>query len=1292
MSSTLTFYDNHAHNFFSDTVGVDMSDLHERFLRLLPDGALILDAGCGSGRDSKAFLNRGFRIHAFDASGELARMATDYIGQPVQVCRFDEVRGQDCYDGIWACASLLHVTEKSLPSSFKRLWRTLKPNGALYVSFKLGDSERIRGSRHFTDATEERLQIWLKGLPGLGTVECWMSQDRRPDHSGHWLNAIARRKDITVEKIITGEREHPFLPQLQTAMAHADEVDLAVAFIKTTGLRLLLPDLHAVLDRNDARTGRSARLRILTSDYLDVTDPDALRLLMLLQERGAQTRIFEATDVSFHLKAYLCARTSDVGQLSGSAFIGSSNISRMALTDGLEWNYRVNYPDETGFIEARSHFETLFRDPRTTPLTDDWIEGYAARHVPPPRPIAPGSEEIEPPPQPTTIQVEALKALSVTRQDGFQRGLVVMATGLGKTWLAAFDADQMQAKRVLFIAHREEILNQAAETFLRIRHQTSVGFYMGHTREVQVDVLCASVQTLGRAKHLEKFATDHFDYIVVDEFHHAAAPTYRRVLRHFSPRFLLGLTATPDRTDQSDILSLCDDNLVYGCDLFRGINAGLLAPFHYYGIWDESVDYKEIPWRSGRFDPEELTNKLATLARAQHALKEWREQSQQRTLAFCVSIKHAEFMAEQFRRSGVRAQAVYAGSTTSRGDALDQLAGGKLEVIFSVDLFNEGIDLPSIDTVLMLRPTESKILFLQQLGRGLRKAPEKDKLVVIDFIGNHQSFLHKPQALVGVGATYHDLAEFARKFEQNRLTLPSGCFINYDLGLLDFLKALDTGGIAKDYEGLRDVLGRRPTLSEFFRSGANIAGMRREYSSWFGLVASMDDLEPTEANVADIHRDFLHELETTNMTKSFKMILVEALLELDGLSEPPSLAVLAQRSWQVLQRRRTLLSDLPENLRSNNEGVSSAWQSYWQNNPINAWVGGNRRAGARSFFRTQDGVLEPNFQVATDHREGLANLIQETVDYRLAAYEVRGTTKASAENEPFERTQTGLVELPFFPNLPIACGHFKAGRADSEEYHSLSTRYGDLNPSRHFIARASGNSMNGGENPIVDGDYLLLETIKKADTDSATGGIMAVERPNKAGKHQYLLRVATMVSDGGYILRANNPDYEDLVANESMHAFARLVTVLDPLELLVGKAFKREDIPPLFGATFNPGAWHAGHVVLREKNTHVLLITINKQGKGVEHRYLDHWIDESTFHWQSQNSTKVRGKRGQEIINHEMMDIALHLFIRQTKLEGGKAAPFVYEGRFAYKSHTGDAPMSVTLVREEPRDLRIGEG
>ena len=1278
MPDTIAYYNDNAEAFFSDTAGVDMADLHRRFLQTIPEGGLILDAGCGSGRDSKAFLGLQYRVRAFDASPELAKKATEHIGQTVSTQTFDDVSEVACYDGVWACASLLHIPESGLPKALGHLWTALKPAGTLYLSFKLGEAERFHNGRHFTDATESRLNGWLTKLADVDTVECWITRDQRPGRQEHWLNALVRRRHSPTAKLITGQPEHPFLPQLCASIAKADEIDLTVAFIKTAGLRLLLPDLQAALVPGDGGTRRASRVRIVTSDYLDVTDPDALRLLILLQELGAQVRVFETKGSSFHMKAYLFAHFSGDHRLHGTAFIGSSNISRQALTDGLEWNYRVDYPADDGFLEARDRFDEVFKHGQTVPLTDAWVDAYEARRVVPLRAVAPGSDELEIPPDPTPIQQDALEALAETREAGYRRGLVVLATGLGKTWLAAFDAKQMGARRVLFVAHREEILKQAAETFLRIRPGERVGLYMGKVRDVQVDILCASVQTLGRAAHLKRFSPQHFDYIVIDEFHHAAAPTYRQLLNYFAPQFLIGLTATPDRTDRAAILSLCDDNLVFSRNLFDGVAAGLLAPFHYFGIWDESVNYKAIPWRNGRFDPHELTNKLATLARARHALQKWREKGQSRTLAFCASIRHAQYMAEQFQKNGVAAAAVYSGSDMGRGDALADLADGKLQVIFSVDLFSEGVDLPAIDTVLMLRPTESKILFLQQLGRGLRCFPGKEKLVVLDFIGNHHSFLHKPQALGLAGASYRDLAEFARKVEFQRLTLPAGCFINYDLSLIEFLKALDSKNAAQDFSALAAALGRRPSLTEFYLSGANLSRMRQQYGSWFAFLADMQALPDEENRLAAEFKPFLRELETTAMTRSYKMVLLEAFQELGGWIRPLPLAELAQRSWLVLQRRRPLLADLPEAMRDG-DGVSAPWQRYWRDNPVNAWIGGNVGEGEPHFFKFEDQKFEPAFKVAEADASTFSSLVQETVDFRLATYEARQASTPANNVIPFPVKKSSRIELPFFPDLKIACGHFRTASSEATEHRSLGSNHGRIDPARQFIARASGNSMNGGKNPIRDGDYLLLELVSPTNAGAITGSVVAIERQDESGDNQYLLRSVLKDGNGAYVLRANNPDYKDMAATDDMRTLARLKAVIDPLELAVGESFMREDIPGLFGQEFNPGNWHVGHVTLPDQHAHVLLVTLNKQGKAQDHRYLDHWIDPQHFHWQSQGATTPTNKRGQEIIEHEKRGIAVHLFIREHKLAGGKSAPFVYHGSVTYSSHTGSAPMSVVF-------------
>ncbi len=1280
MENTIEFYNRNAAGFFEDTVGVDMSTLHRRFLREIPDGGTLLDAGCGSGRDAKAFKDYGYRVAAFDASHELAALASEYLGQPVAVRTFADIDEIAFYDGIWACASLLHLPLCEIPAALVRLWAALKPGGTLYLSFKEGQGERKKDGRHFTDLNENALRGLLGNLNHIEKIDFWQTTDQRPGRTDRWLNAMVRRKHSVRNRLITGGQDSSFLPSLLDGIQHATEIDMAVAFTKATGLRLLFADLKEALDPSDESPRPPARLRIITSDYLDVTDPEALRSLMLLQERGAQVRVYESAGSSFHMKAYIFVRQE--GRVTqGVAYVGSSNISRQALQDGLEWNYRIEpsspeeSPEHSGFVEIRSRFEELFADPRAVPLSHLWIEAYERRRRISPMAVAPGSNEHEPPPDPNPIQEEALLALVKTRAEGYRRGLVVMATGLGKTWLAAFDSQQINAKRVLFVAHREEILFQAETTFLRIRPHARVGFYTGQVKDQEVDILCASVQTLGKLEHLSLFPPRHFDYVVVDEFHHASAPTYRHLLGHFEPRFLLGLTATPDRTDQSDILSLCDDNLVFSRDLFMGVSSGLLVPFHYFGIFDEAVNYREIPWRSGRFDPELLSNKLATLARARHAFKEWKFRAQQRTLAFCVSIRHADFMAKHFRQLGVKAEAVYAGSDMARGEALEQLADGRLQVIFSVDLFNEGVDLPCIDTVLLLRPTESKILFLQQLGRGLRTAPPKEHLVILDFIGNHHSFFHKHQALFNAGATYKALAEFARRVEENRLDLPEGCFVNYDLELIAFLKDLDSDGVQKEYEALRETLGRRPTLAEFYRAGASLSQMRRQHGGWFSFVDSMGDLGPEEKRCGDRHAKLFREVEITAMTKCFKMVLLEALLEHEGLIKHPTLELLALQSLAIFQRRRSLLLDIREDLQNIESLNPAQWQRYWESNPVNAWVGGNRSAKAQALFQIADGKFTPRFKVDAEEWGALSVLLQELVDYRFASYEARREPTQVNNVVPL-RPNPDKVDLPFFPNIKIACGHFKTGNADAEEYRSLGPGHGKLDPARHFIACASGNSMNGGKRPIQDGDYLLLERITPVSAGQITGDIMAIERQD-SGDNQYLLRLVTKPSPGRYVLRATNPDFEDLVADDDMRTFARFKEVLNPLELALGQAFMREEIPALFGLEFNPGNWHSGHVVLNDQHAHVLLVTLNKQGKSEEHRYHDYWVDETTFHWQSQNSTTPESKRGKELIEHKKMGIAVHLFVREGKLAGGKAAPFTYYGSVTYKSRKGSAPMSI---------------
>src|SRR6266516_813554 len=388
-----------------------------------------------------------------------------------------------------------------------------------------------------------------------------------------------------------------------------DREDLLVSFVMKSGLEQVRGGLVDALDRG-------ATIRVLTTDYLTVTDADALaRLLDLAEVRpeAVATRIFHDPATSFHPKAYLFW-SANAGV--AATFVGSNNLSASGIAGGIEWAIGA---DQAAPLLAA--FERLWSDPRSRPLTHDLLADYRRNWRPATHAAGVVPEPLATPPAARLVQREALTALEQTRLQKFRRGLVVMATGLGKTWLAAFDTARPQFRRVLFVAHREEILRQSLDVFRRAQPEADLGLYYSGEKHPDAGVLFASVQTL--AGNLHRFPADLFDYVVVDEFHHAAARSYRRVIDQFQPGFLLGLTATPNRMDGADLLALCSDNLVYECPLTEGIERGDLSPFRYFGIADD-VDYAPIPWRGGRFDPAALTEAVETQERAEHALDTWR--------------------------------------------------------------------------------------------------------------------------------------------------------------------------------------------------------------------------------------------------------------------------------------------------------------------------------------------------------------------------------------------------------------------------------------------------------------------------------------------------------------------------------------------------------------------------------------------------------------------------------------------------------------------------------------------
>jgi len=652
-------------------------------------------------------------------------------------------------------------------------------------------------------------------------------------------------REASGARLTTGGRD-PLLPLLAERFDTAQSVDLAIAFAMDSGVALLEPWFRELL-------ARGGRLRIVVGDYLDTTDPTALARLLDLE--GAELFVFETRGLSFHPKAWLF-RAADA---RGAAIVGSSNLSQSALTDGVEWN--LHSEDAADSVSAA--FDDLLVRPEVKPLTAAWIEAYAKRRRVRPMPefTARVVAEEGPPPEPHTIQQEALTALAQGRSNGHRAGLVVLATGLGKTWLAAFDTIRARAGRILFVAHRDEILTQAMTAFRKVRPEAKLGRYTGNEKEAGAEILFASVQTLGRVGHLRQFDRDHFDYIVVDEFHHAAARTYQKLIEHFTPGFLLGLTATPDRTDGADLLGLCGENLVYECGLFRGIDAGHLAPFHYFGVPDD-VDYAQIPWRSGQFDPTALDAALATEARALNALDQYRKRATGPAIGFCCSMRHADYMAQYFRAAGLKAVAVHSGqSSAPRASSLAALGRGEIDILFAVDMFNEGVDVPEIGTVLMLRPTESAIIWLQQLGRGLRRVEGK-VLQVIDYIGNHRSFLTKVATLLQAGAGDRSISTKLEALQAGEFQMPEGCEFTYELEVIEILRNLlrpkeGAAELEAFYVDFRDRNGIRPMAVEVFRNGFDPRASG--HGGWFDFVRDMGDALPERPFAT--HGRLLSELE-----------------------------------------------------------------------------------------------------------------------------------------------------------------------------------------------------------------------------------------------------------------------------------------------------------------------------------------------------------------------------------------------------------------------------------------------
>lgn len=689
--------------------------------------------------------------------------------------------------------------------------------------------------------------------------------------------------------VMTGDRNRKrFLYyQLKMSMRKAARIDIIVSFLMESGVRIILKDLREALDRG-------VQVRILTGNYLGITQPSALYLIKKELGDRIDLRFYNEKGRSFHPKAYIFHFENH-----GEIYIGSSNISKSALTSGIEWNYRFSSLSDgknftlfyDTFMDLFTHHSIVIDDRELLSYSKNWHKPAVAKDL---MRYDNAEEMVEEKAeaadikdfyQPRGAQIEALYALENSRAEGAVKGLVQAATGIGKTYLAAFDSAPY--KHVLFVAHREEILQQAAASFRNVRQSEDYGFFDGKHKETDRAVIFASVATLGREEYLraEYFSPDYFDYLVIDEFHHAVNDQYQRIVNYFKPQFLLGLTATPERMDGRNIYEICDYNVPYEISLKEGINKGMLVPFHYYGIYDET-DYSSLHLVKGRYEEKDLNGVyIGNDLRCDLIYKYYRKYPSKRALGFCCSRQHAEDMAKEFCKRGIEAVAVYSNAdgafSEDRDRAIAKLKKQEIKIIFSVDMFNEGVDIAALDMVMFLRPTESPIVFLQQLGRGLRTCRGKEYLNVLDFIGNYEKAGRAPFLLNGErsfeGRTVNDYYS---------IDYPDDCIVDFDMRLIDLFKEMEKKSlsakerIVQEFYRIKELLGdRAPTRMELFTYMEDELyqycmrhAKENPFRRYMDFLYELHELSEGEQAVYDsIGREFLSMIETTDMQKVYKM-------------------------------------------------------------------------------------------------------------------------------------------------------------------------------------------------------------------------------------------------------------------------------------------------------------------------------------------------------------------------------------------------------------------------------------
>ena len=596
--------------------------------------------------------------------------------------------------------------------------------------------------------------------------------------------------------------------EITKRLKECDYFEFSVAFISESGLAVLKQILLNLKEKG-------VKGRIITSTYLGFNAPKMFK--QLLSFSNIEVRIFEQEHCGFHPKGFIF-HTGNHRDI----IVGSSNLTQTALESNQEWDLFFT-SHENGELASQVSNEFDIQWELSTPLTNEWIESYKETYVKPVRPASVQSSKII---KPNKMQEEALKSLKNLRDNNKDKALLISATGTGKTFLSAFDVRRFKPKRLLFVVHRRNIAEAALRSFKYLIPNVSMGIFSGNTKETDSDFIFSTVQTIHKKEYREMFERDAFDYIIIDEVHRAGAQSYQDIVDYFKPKFLLGMSATPERSDDFDIYEMFDHNIAYEIRLIQAMEYNLLCPFHYYGITDMTIDGIEI-------DDKSEFNILTSELRVDYIIEKINEYGYSgdrvHGLIFCSRKDECEKLSQLFNMRGYKTIALTGDSSEEmRQKAIDSLESNdenSLDYIFTVDIFNEGIDIPKVNQVVMLRPTESAIVFVQQLGRGLRKNDSKEYVVIIDFIGNYEKNFLIPVALSG--QTNYNKDSLRQFVCEGSLITPGASTIQFDqITEKRIYQSIDAANftqvrlIKDSYKQLKEKLGRIPRLKEFEQYGA----------------------------------------------------------------------------------------------------------------------------------------------------------------------------------------------------------------------------------------------------------------------------------------------------------------------------------------------------------------------------------------------------------------------------------------------------------------------------------------